>query len=130
MEASTKRMTARISWVPPGPCHGKCGDRIQSRSGIMTIRLIVMELGRFTACVPPTRRPGFTLLSHLCGLTCFKVLSSKARAGPFGPALVLKWDVSGSHPSGKSKDVANVHPSDEDLSLGTQRVGHPMWDQA
>ena len=31
------------------PCHGKCGDRIHRNSGIMMIRLIVMELGRFMA---------------------------------------------------------------------------------
>ena len=35
------------------PCHGKCGERIHSSSGIMTIRLIVMELGRFTCALHP-----------------------------------------------------------------------------
>jgi hypothetical protein len=47
MEARMKRIDARISCSPLGPCHGKWGERIQSRSGIMTIRLIVMEFGRF-----------------------------------------------------------------------------------
>src|SRR6185437_2415158 len=48
MEASTKRMEASRSCSAPD-FQGKWGDRIQSSSGIMTIRLIVMELGRFTA---------------------------------------------------------------------------------
>jgi len=48
MEASTKRTDARISCSPLGPCKGKCGERIHSRSGIMAILLNVMELGRFT----------------------------------------------------------------------------------
>jgi len=30
-----------------------------------------------------------------------------------------------SHPSGKNKDAAKLHPADEDLSAGTPRVGHP-----
>src|ERR1035438_7361056 len=38
---------ATISCSPCCPRHGKCVDRIQSSSGIMTIRLIEMELGRF-----------------------------------------------------------------------------------
>jgi protoporphyrin/coproporphyrin ferrochelatase len=29
------------------------------------------------------------------------------------------------HPSDKDKDVARLHPADEDLSAGTPRVGHP-----
>jgi hypothetical protein len=47
IEASTNRTEAVISCAP-FPCHGKCGDKIQSNSGIMTIRLIVMEFGKFT----------------------------------------------------------------------------------
>ncbi len=34
-----------------------------------------------------------------------------------------------SHPSHKNKDVASVHPTDEDLSVGTPRVGHPAPDE-
>src|SRR6266568_8620417 len=48
MEARINRTEARISCSPWGPCQGKCGERIHSSSGIMAIRLIVMELGRFT----------------------------------------------------------------------------------
>jgi hypothetical protein len=53
MEARTKRTEARISASPQELCHGKCGDRIHNSSGIMTIRLIVMELGRFTCVALP-----------------------------------------------------------------------------
>src|ERR1035437_1889200 len=63
MEASTNSTEATIS-CSPWPCHIKCGDRIQSRSGIMTILLIVMELGKFTGfCTAGTRYP---VLLHYC----------------------------------------------------------------
>ena len=48
MEARINRTEARISCSPWSPRQGKCGERIHNSSGIMTIRLIVMELGRFT----------------------------------------------------------------------------------
>src|SRR5208282_3002798 len=48
IDASTKRIDARISCVPLDPAQGKCGDRIQRNNGIMMIRVMVMELGRFT----------------------------------------------------------------------------------
>ena len=47
IEASTNRTDARISCSPFAPCQGKCGDSIHRNSGIMMIRVIVMELGRF-----------------------------------------------------------------------------------
>jgi hypothetical protein len=47
MEAITKRTEARISCAPYA-CQGKCGERIHNKSGIMTIRLIVIEFGKFT----------------------------------------------------------------------------------
>ena len=43
---------ARSSCVALEPRHGKCGDRIQRKSGIMTIRVMVMELGRFIETSP------------------------------------------------------------------------------
>jgi hypothetical protein len=46
MDARTKSTEARISCSPLA-CQGKCVDRIQSSSGIMAIRLNVMELGKF-----------------------------------------------------------------------------------
>jgi len=47
IDASTNSTDATISCVPSGPRHGKCGERIHKKSGIMMIRLIVIELGKF-----------------------------------------------------------------------------------
>src|SRR5271166_2775266 len=52
MEARTNRTEARISCSPPAPRKGKCADSIQSSSGIMAMRLSVMELGRFMLLLP------------------------------------------------------------------------------
>ena len=48
IEARTNSTEAAISCSPFDPFHGKCVDRIQSSTGIMTIRLIVIEFGKFT----------------------------------------------------------------------------------
>jgi hypothetical protein len=46
MDASTNKIEAVIS-CSPWPFQGKCGVRIHKNRGIIMIRLIVMELGRF-----------------------------------------------------------------------------------
>src|ERR1039458_2650858 len=66
IEARTNSTDAAISCSPFDPFQGKCVDRIQSSTGIMTIRLIVMELGRFIrkAHYPETSSPAHLQLLH------------------------------------------------------------------
>src|SRR5271156_3512300 len=48
METRMKNNEATISCTPCQPLCGKCGESIQMRMGTAKIRIIVMELGRFT----------------------------------------------------------------------------------
>src|SRR5580700_6792647 len=68
MEARTKRTDAAISCAPLDPCQRKCGERIHRNSGIIMIRVIVMELGRFIEPRPRSRvSGGDASLSHWLG---------------------------------------------------------------
>ena len=77
----------------------RCGDRIQSSSGIMTIRLIVMELGRFTRSFGRLEQSNLLSLLHSAGFLARHpawsgptlgraIRPRKQKAGPIGPALI------------------------------------------
>src|SRR5579863_4240521 len=78
VDASTKRIDARISCVPLGPVQGKCGDKIHKNNGIMMIRVIVMELGRFMFAGRDLVSGSLTPLLHQ---RQFRLVSGKETAG-------------------------------------------------
>src|SRR5882762_10998374 len=88
------KIEASNSCVPSDPCHGKRGESIQSSSGIMTMRLSVMELGRFK-CSP---KAGVGVLPALSALyapvDCEAVLFHVEQFRPCPPSISQQIDLS------------------------------------
>lgn len=87
-----KRMEASNSCVPSGPCQGKCGESIQRKRGIMTIRLIVMELGRFMCLDRCSPLPDLAPLLHQCKHGSLR-RGEKRRLEEVGSAFLCKESV-------------------------------------
>ena len=110
MEARTKRTEAIISCSPLGPCHGKCGDRIHSRSGIMTIRLIVMELGRFTR-VARRRSLGPVCFHYCTGVRGMRAVVDHARKTPvIEPSFTMNSHGAARYAIVRERGFADVSP--------------------
>jgi hypothetical protein len=70
------------------------------------------------------RLPGFGAMLSVYAYPALEWMLPCAIAG----LLLLRFArKSGSHPGDENKNVARIHPTDEDLSMGAPGVGHPRW---
>lgn len=70
------------------------------------------------------RLPGFGAMLSVYAYPALEWMLPCAIAG----LLLLRFArKSGSHPGDENKNVARIHATDEDLSMGAPGVGHPRW---